>query len=331
MAKKAAVDLVRPTRESLLNMAGVFVSEYVDWDVEINRQWPLFIPVFFFNDEKKNVIRGLNCLLREYALSWSKVTAEKEQVKPFDNDAFQRHLVNLIPDADIPEKVDDLMAGREVKIKCRFNDSVLFLAKIGNSLGIRIKTTSDNEHVTGVRALQATENFLTKVMPLFKQLSCIVKLPILFGDNMNGSEIFNHLKVVLEHFDWLEGVDILESYTSCSAVKIGSKCGVDVLVALRHNDKRGDGKEGIADNDYHYSQDAKTWRRGNVYTKGSDFYFRDQRGLVVDFIFKSSVPDHSFGDGISPNFANAEEQLSMRQLWAMTYLQLSQWVCSRKL
>jgi len=328
-AKKTAVEIVKPTREWLLDHSEVFIAEYVDWDVEINKQWPLFIPVFFFNGEKKNVVRGLNCLLREYALSWRKVIAEKEQAKSFDNDAFQRHLVDLIPDADISKKADDLTTGKGVEVACRFNDSKLFLDRIGDSLAIII---DPDTHTTGIKALQSIEMAVSKARPFFKQMSCVVKLPILFGDNLSGGEIFNHLKVILEHVDWLKGVDILESYTSCSAVKAGSRQSVEVFVALKHNDEHGNGKKGIADNNYYYVPDAKNWRRGNVCTKGGNFYFHEQRGLVMEFIFKSSVPDHSFRDKTPAGFSNSDEQMSIQRLWAMTYFRLSQWAaCKCKL
>lgn len=327
-AKKTVVEIVKPTRDWLLDYSGVFISEYVDWDVEINKQWPLFIPTFFFNEEKKNVIGGLKRLLREYALSWYKVTTEKEQVKPFDNGAFQRHLVDLIPDADISEKANNLLSGKEIKIECTFNNSKLFLDRAGDSLVI---TIDPDTHITGIKALQSMENIITKIMPFFKQMSCIVKLPVMFGNKINGSVAFNNLQQVLEHINWLPGVDILESYTNCSAIKAGGKHGVGILVALKHHDQYNSGKDSIDSNNYRYPPDAKTWRRGNVRTKGNNFYFHNQGDLVMEFIFKSSVPDHSFRDKTSFDFLNSEEQLLMRQLWAMTYFRLNQWACNRKL
>jgi len=326
-AKKTAVEIVKPTRRWLLDHSRIFMPEYVYWDVEINKQWPLFIPTFFFNEEKKNVIRGLKCLLREYALSWYKVTTEKEQVKPFDNGAFQRHLVDLIPDADISEKANDLLSGKEIKIECTFNNSRLFLDRAGDSLVI---TIDPDTHITGIKALQSMENIITKIMPFFKQMSCIVKLPVIFGNEINGSVAFDNLQRVLEHIDWLPSVDILESYTNCSVIKAGDKHGVDILVVLKHHDQYNSDKDSVDSNNYRYPSDAKTWRRGNVHTKGSNFYFSDQRDLVMEFIFKSSVPDHSFGDKISFDFSSSEEQLLMRQLWAMTYFHLSQWACARR-
>jgi hypothetical protein len=336
--KKEVLDIVMPTSSiKLLDSAYFFMSSEIGWGAVLN-DYPLLCGrIFSANDSemmKENAIRSIEILLSKYASYWVD-NIELDSNSSLERTALYCSLVVLVPNANLSDsdKIEDLISGKRIEIECAFNNSVLSLIRVGNSLAIKALDDSGNSHRTGTEALllcsDETDSQLL-LNPFFRQLSCKVDLRHMSDNKVDVSGFFKKIKSLLYYISWDNSVSLIDSYLNCKPIKAGTRMGVDVFVCLKHENSRitANPKDDISSNEYRYDPDAKKWRSGNVVDKAK-IRLDDCRYLVLEFIFKSSAPQNPYlgrGD-IEPDFNTCREQILMGQVWAMTYATLNTWAC----
>ncbi len=333
--KKEVLDIVMPTSSiKLLDSAYFFMSSEIGWGAVLNDYPLLCSRIFSANDSemKENAIRSIEILLSKYASYWVN-NNELDSSSSLKKMALCRSLVDLVPNANLSDKIEDLISDKCTEIKCAFNNSVLSLIRVGNSLAIKALDDSGNSHRTGTKALLLYGDEINSQLlldPFFRQLSCKVYLQNMSDNKVDVSGFFKKIKSLLYYISWDNTINLLDSYLGCQPIKAGTRMGIDVFVCLKHEDKylTTEPREDIASNEYRYDPDAKKWRSGNVVDKAK-IRLDDYRYLVLEFIFKSSVPQNPYlgrGD-IEHEFDTCREQVLIGQVWAMTYATLNTWAC----